>query len=213
MGEDMLRIAVLFTCAALACAPLAAQEPKPQYSVKDIQEKYGNCPEATIAMPDGSCQKTRAFGIVRPNDANSQPVPSAGVTDARKQPKVGYRRQSKVSLVGRATSNDLLISFANGSSQLTEQAKANARVFAEALKTPQLSAAKFAIDGHTNAVGSRVFNLELSRARAQAVADFLFLQGVERSRVEVFGHGFDDLAVPASPTSGVNRRVEAHRVP
>ncbi len=77
---------------------------------------------------------------------------------------------------------------------------------------PALSTASFAIEGHTNQVGNRDYNVDLSRRRAAALADFLVENGVDRSRLEVRGFGFDQLAVPSDPRSAGNRRVEARRL-
>jgi outer membrane protein OmpA-like peptidoglycan-associated protein len=213
-GErNMLRaVAIAAVFAVVLCTDFAAaQDPKPQYSVKDIQEQFGDCPEQKIKMPDGTCQETRAFGIVRPN-ADSTPPASPTSKNTKKAHNGDYRHSSQAKAGSRPSSYDLLIGFTNGSSQLTPQSRANARVFADALKTSQLANARVAIDGHTNAVGARDYNLVLSRARAQAVADFLIAQGVESSRVQVSGYGFDRLLQPNNPTSAANRRVEAHRL-
>jgi len=89
---------------------------------------------------------------------------------------------------------------------------ANIRVFAQAIELPALKNHHFAIEGHTNAIGSRELNLGLSQSRAKAVADFIVSLGVDRSRLEVEGRGFDAPIDPASPKSPVNRRVEARRL-
>ncbi len=44
---------------------------------------------------------------------------------------------------------------------------------------------KLQISGHTDAVGDAQNNLKLSKARAQAVADFLTEQGIDRSRFSI----------------------------
>ena len=87
-----------------------------------------------------------------------------------------------------------------------------ARVFAEALNSSKLQGLRFAIDGHTNAVGGRDYNLKLSHDRAQAVVDFLTSHGVDASRLEVNGYGFDRPVDPANPKAAINRRVEARRL-
>src|SRR5690606_4966518 len=44
---------------------------------------------------------------------------------------------------------------------------------------------RWRVEGHTDAVGSESYNMELSRKRAQSVVDFLLQQGVQRDRIEV----------------------------
>ena len=62
------------------------------------------------------------------------------------------------------------------------------------------------IEGHTDAQGNREFNVELSKRRAQAVADYLTELGVPADRLEVKGFGPDR---PRSNAASDNRRVEA----
>ncbi len=45
------------------------------------------------------------------------------------------------------------------------------------------------IEGHTDSRGSEAYNLDLSRRRAESVADFLADQGVERDRMTFEGYG------------------------
>lgn len=66
------------------------------------------------------------------------------------------------------------------------------------------------IEGHTCDIGSRQFNTELSRKRAQSVADFLKQQGISASRLRTQGKGETDPLVPNSTPGNrkINRRVE-----
>ena len=66
------------------------------------------------------------------------------------------------------------------------------------------------IEGHTDNVGSRANNLKLSKARGQAVADFLTAQGIAATRLKVEGHGPDKPIAPVDTKEGrkKNRRVE-----
>jgi outer membrane protein OmpA-like peptidoglycan-associated protein len=66
------------------------------------------------------------------------------------------------------------------------------------------------IEGHTDSRGSDTYNEELSRRRAQAVADALVTRGVPSSRFEILGRGE---AVPVASNDSPagrqqNRRVE-----
>jgi OmpA-OmpF porin, OOP family len=68
------------------------------------------------------------------------------------------------------------------------------------------------IEGHTDAVGSDAYNLELSQRRALAVAEYLVQrQGIEPDRLSVAGKGKSEplLADPYDPR---NRRVQFVRV-
>ena len=64
--------------------------------------------------------------------------------------------------------------------------------------------------GHTDSTGSDGYNLELSRRRAQSVADYLVIQNVNAQRFTVSGYGESD-PVATNDTEGgraQNRRVE-----
>lgn len=66
------------------------------------------------------------------------------------------------------------------------------------------------IEGYTDNTGNSAENLELSRQRAQAVADLLAELGIHRSRLQVHGYG-DQYAVEANASErgrALNRRVE-----
>jgi OmpA family len=74
----------------------------------------------------------------------------------------------------------------------------------------QTGAAQIEVTGHTDTVGSAESNLELSRQRAQAVADELIRQGVPATDIATVGRGEEALLIPTA--DGVNeprnRRVE-----
>lgn len=106
----------------------------------------------------------------------------------------------------------MLITFKVGSSELTEQAKSNASVFAKALSAPQLSGLKFQIEGHTDARGLPDSNMVLSKARADAVMSFLVAQGVDPSRLQSVGYGSDKPLDGVDARSPSNRRVEARKL-
>lgn len=69
---------------------------------------------------------------------------------------------------------------------------------------------RLVIEGHTDSVGSDAYNSELSRRRAQAVADALISKGIPSTRFEVLGRG-EGFPVAGNDTAAgrqQNRRVE-----
>ena len=66
------------------------------------------------------------------------------------------------------------------------------------------------IEGHTDNVGPRSFNIDLSRRRAKAVEDYLNGKGIAKERLRSDGFGFDKPLVPNdSPINRAkNRRTE-----
>lgn len=103
---------------------------------------------------------------------------------------------------------DLLMSFVTGSAELTPAGKREAMKFVTALQSPALSTRKFRIEGHTDSVGSRESNIDLSQRRAQSVVDFLASQGANPAKFDVKGYGPDKPLDGRSAANGANRRVE-----
>src|SRR4030095_8946087 len=70
----------------------------------------------------------------------------------------------------------------------------------------------FKIEGHTDSIGSREYNLELSLRRAEAVKAWLVQAlRIDPARIETVGYGPDNLIVPGNKSieeQQPNRRVE-----
>ncbi len=66
------------------------------------------------------------------------------------------------------------------------------------------------IEGYTDSVGDRQANLDLSRERAQAVADVLADLGVDPARMQVVGYG-EAFRSPTTPPTGDGRRTAGWR--
>ena len=101
-----------------------------------------------------------------------------------------------------------VINFASGSAAIAP----SSREVLNALASVALRCDRFSIEvaGHTDNQGGRELNIELSRARADAVAAYLAGQGVARSRLTARGYGPDrprsSNATPAGQAA--NRRIE-----
>lgn len=108
---------------------------------------------------------------------------------------------------GRANAADVRVLFANGSADLDAHGMAEIGHFAHALEAPELADKHFVVEGHTNSVGARAYNLDLSQRRAQAVVDYLVKLGVETTRLQAKGYGFDHPRM-TDPKAAGNRRVE-----
>ena len=102
---------------------------------------------------------------------------------------------------------NLNMTFAKNSDVLSEEAKSNLAVFAEALRLPQLASANIAIDGFTDASGSEEYNKELSERRAASVVTYLGTLGVDTSKLVARGHG-ETRILGEDELDPANRRVE-----
>jgi outer membrane protein OmpA-like peptidoglycan-associated protein len=221
VSSGLLTIGFMLAWSAASAAP-----PAPQYSADDIVKTFSApAPAAPAPPPAGECEKkgmvTGDDGVCEPaKDERGFSLPtratlgSGSGSAARAAPAA---REQRVSLPARPaprlnTKRDLLITFKLGSSELTEQAQANAQVFAQALHNPALSDGKFEIAGYTDSTGAADRNQTLSQQRADAVVTFLVAHGVESSHLVAKGFGANDFAVPSQPASAQNRRVEAHRL-
>jgi len=67
-----------------------------------------------------------------------------------------------------------------------------------------------AVSGHTDDQGSDDYNLNLSKSRARAVAEYLISKGISPARIETFGYGKDKPLINEVTEDArvLNRRVE-----
>jgi OmpA-OmpF porin, OOP family len=141
-------------------------------------------------------------------------MPQAG-TRARLVPKPAQIARPKAVAVpgsrqqAAMVRNAQMIGFVSGSAQLQPGAMTVVSRLAASMNRADKAGERFRIEGHTDAVGSRATNLELSTRRAQAVADQLIALGIDADRLEVVGYGFDQPLADIAPTASANRRVVA----
>lgn len=208
--------ALLVSTSAMAQAGPVAEKTSAQL----VCELTGDCGqdgvEATQDKPD-----SRGFNINKrvaaPTPAATAPRVAAPARTAAPARVAAPAARATVANAGRARSplatrqvgrSNLSIGFVSGSATLTDSGKEMAEGFLMAMRTPQLAGKRFQINGHTDAVGSRSLNLELSRRRAQALVDYLVEKGASPSQFEVRGLGFDQPLAGTSPRAAANRRVE-----
>lgn len=107
-----------------------------------------------------------------------------------------------------ASALSLPVRFAFDSTEILPAARSQLDSLADGIK---LLAPKsiVTVEGHTDAVGSDAYNLELSRGRARAVRDYLVQHhGIEAARLKTVGYGEGRPVEDADPYAAVNRRVQ-----
>lgn len=217
----------------LLSAPALAQDgkgapPAPQHSANpaadelecklfgctiEVSEPEPATPAAATADSDGVSEDggvpTRKVGKLKLGARLAAPgvVPGSASAASRPAPAPRPNRVVRrwVPPVGEA---DLKLDFDLGSAVMTADGETQARTFLDVLQRPSAQGHRLLIEGHTDSLGSRVRNLELSRERAQAVADFLTGQGIPAKRFTVRGYGPDHPLRGHLPSDPENRRVE-----
>jgi len=182
-----------------------------------------NTPEGIICAMTGSCDDSaaaegrvaigneKAFSLARPSGATAGATAHAPAPAARPRaaaPVRTARRAAMPTQVRPGGGLDMLVTFKLGSAEMTPQAQAEARAFAKAMAAPQLAGMRFAIEGHTDASGTREQNLLLSQQRAQSVVDYMVAQGIDPGRMTAKGYGPDRPIRGTRATAPANRRVE-----
>lgn len=139
---------------------------------------------AAAAMPAPTSQGTAALAVV--DRADPEPLPPI----------------------------DLEILFAYNSDDLTPEAMRKLSELSNALRDPRLANARLVFIGHTDAAGSSTYNMDLSRRRAESVANFVrgTMQFTPRE-IDAVGVGFTRLKNTFDPLSPQNRRVQLVLVP
>jgi len=102
---------------------------------------------------------------------------------------------------------DTVFYFDFDQSILKAEARSALMVYAEVLKEAPKSVR---LEGHADERGTREYNMALGERRANAVRDFLILQGVDSSYIETVSYGEERPAMVGSDEGSwsQNRRVE-----
>ncbi len=123
-------------------------------------------------------------------------------------------RNAGVSVVELGYSNDLIllmpsdIKFASGSAQLAPRFKTILNSVAEVMKEYPYTVAD--LPGNADSTGSANYNMRLSMARGQAVADYLASQGIDPKRLipQPYGQMHPVASNKYAKGRALNRRVQ-----
>jgi len=192
-------------------AALGAGKAKPAAAADDDSIPVGDERAFSLACTGvcgGSAKPSPSTVRVAPRGyARSAAAPTPG--------RGGAHRRAAGAAAPRAprSSLDMQLTFATGSAELDAEARRRIDPFAVALTQANygLAGNSFRVEGHTDSVGNRSSNLDLSRRRAQSVVDYLVAKGVPASRLTGKGFGPDAPLSGLSANNGANRRVEIIR--
>ena len=235
-GTGFAAGALLASTSAFAQAPGTEQTTQDlvcQLSAKCADEAATPADEAEAAATGSSADKaaprisaTRGFKIARKTDGSNAQASTGSsgqrLTKPAAKSSTNPVKKAQVAAPGKVKSAagkamplgraDLRVTFVTGSADLTEAGQLSAEKFAAALTSPLLDGMRFTIEGHTDSVGTRESNIDLSRRRAQSVIDYLAGKGANRARFDAVGFGFDKPVAGLSAKAAANRRVEVVRI-
>jgi outer membrane protein OmpA-like peptidoglycan-associated protein len=118
-------------------------------------------------------------------------------------------REKILSIAKTKPSIDLEINFEYNSATIGAKATSQVKALGQALTSPDLKGATFAVAGYTDAKGSETYNQGLSERRADAVKQFLQENyGIEGDKLVTAGYGKAQLKNSSNPFAAENRRVQ-----
>ena len=167
---------------------------------------------AAPAVPVRAPVKIASSGTGKLAAAQTENYMDAQETELRQRLRasgVSVRRQGDDILL--SIGNDIL--FDTGSANLSARASQIVGAMADVLM--RYNKTFVSVGGYSDTTGAPEFNLKLSQARAQAVANRLIDGGVDRARVTPQGFGETHLKIPTGDQVNEprNRRVEIKIVP
>ena len=121
---------------------------------------------------------------------------------------VAYFSRVRVIEIRQIPTIEYGINFASGTADLTDDSKGTLdAILAVLQQEPDM---RIEIAGHTDASGSREFNIRLSYDRAQAVVDYMVERNISADRLVAVGHGPDRPVADNRTREGraKNRRTE-----
>jgi outer membrane protein OmpA-like peptidoglycan-associated protein len=164
-------------------------------------------------VSSGQPQKNSAVAVIMSNDVGGDEGEFISNQMDAQALEIGREKLSGGSILrigeGIKITYDGTVLFAPNTFVLTEAAKKDLRRIAATLNEYNNNT-RLVIEGHTDGSGSEQNNLELSRARAKAVAEFLLMEKVPASKIEVIGYGEQQPLFSNATEEGrrQNKRIE-----
>ncbi len=168
--------------------------------VPDYLDKCPNTPAGVKVDKDGCPLDSDGDGV--PDYLDKCPNTPKGVKVDKDGCQIIIKKEVGALTLGASAT------FKSGKSDLLPKAYPQLNALAKTMKEhPNYKAV---INGYTDSIGKEEFNMILSKKRAQAVADYLIGQGIDRDRLEVIGHGKANPVATNKTAAGreKNRRVD-----
>ena len=173
----------------------------PQHSTAALNQ----APDPTLDLA-GECEQ---LGAVEPAvERRDDPEDLDGYKDHDGCPEPGPEAaEARVTDQGIDISHKIFFEF--DSAKLLPEAETLLGRVGAALMSDDLADFRFAVEGHTDSVGSADYNARLSENRSQAVKAFLIARGVPERHLAARGHGEEQPAASNESDEGRqrNRRV------
>ena len=210
-------VAVSVLAMALAFSNVACGQDVRSYSRQEAEAALSDV-AGSEAAGDSQRQESDEDGASRGfSIARRQPSANGGATNPThtasnrvnvKTSRYAPSANGRISTINRTVP----LQFNLGSFALSPQSRVNLQTMASVLNEPANSGKHILITGHTDKSGSAQANVRLSQQRAEAVVDYLAQQGVDRTRLDAQGRGFEAPLPATSLFDPRNRRVEIIRV-
>ncbi len=174
-----------------------------------VLDNKDECPEVAGPIENNGCPwpDTDGDGVL---DKDDQCVNEAGTVANNGCPELEPEVTEEIQKTLNEYAKTIL--FNSGKSTIKEESNEVLQEIVNILQ--EYPSAKFAIEGHTDSVGSDSLNQTLSEARASAVMNYLIENGVASNRLTSQGFGESKPIAPNSTKAGraLNRRVEINLV-
>lgn len=118
---------------------------------------------------------------------------------------IGARTEPKASVGQPGISLPIL--FENASSELRNDQNTR-QILENIFRALQNQNLKIIIEGHTDALGSKAYNISLSKQRAATVKNYLLKRGIKESLLITSGMGYASPLPGTAPVDAINRRVQ-----
>jgi outer membrane protein OmpA-like peptidoglycan-associated protein len=197
--------------AAISSDAAAAEAPSQAYIAGQLMPrallKTRGLPTSEVAArPEPNASMTPVFAPVvqpGPRPREDRYTRSVSAVSSKATVTAAGAKRAATPKIGLDT-----IQFEFGSDRLKPEAIGTLRNLGNALNEELKEQKLFLVEGHTDAVGSRAYNVELSDRRAEAVKDYLVREmGVSPDRLRTAGKGSSEPAAPKNPYGAENRRV------